>query len=160
MATKRKAGKKRSAKRAAKKAGKKKTTTKRKAAKRPSTPPLRAGMVTHSELVSSNPEATVAWAKAALGWKFGTPMPTPGGPYHMWRHDSGTGGGVRSSMPKENGGAIPYVEVPRIRAAYDKAIKAGATMMMEPSEIPGGMGWIATVSAPGGVAIGLWAPKQ
>ena len=166
MATRKKAAKKKPAKKKAAKRGattrgaKKATTRKRSAARRPAAPPLRTGMVTHSELVSANPDATVAWAKKALGWKFGAAMPTPGGPYHMWRHDSGTGGGIRATMPKEVSGSVPYVEVPRIRAAYDKAIGAGATMMMEPSEIPGGMGWIATVSAPGGVPVGLWAPKE
>jgi hypothetical protein len=29
--------------------------------------------------------------------------------------------------------------------------------MFRPEQLPGGMGWIAIVAAPGGVAIGFWA---
>ena len=158
MAT-RKSAKKRSAKQAAK-SRKKKTTKKKRAARRPAAPKVRNGLITHTELASSNPDATVAWAKAAFGWKFGASTPTPSGPYHMWRFETGTGGGVRAINPGEKPGTTPYVEVPAIRAAWDKAIEAGATAMMPPGEIPGGMGWIAVVSAPGGVPIGLWAPKE
>jgi len=92
-----------------------------------------------------------------LGWKFGEAMPTPGGPYHMWQFDNGTGGGIRANNPPEVPGSIPYCEVADIKATYSKAIAAGATAMLPPEEIPGGMGWIAIVAAPGGVAIGFWA---
>ena len=60
----------------------------------------------------------------------------------------------------EKPGTVPYCEVPSCTAAFDKAVKAGATVMMPPGEIPGGMGWIAIVSAPGGVPIGFWAQKK
>jgi predicted enzyme related to lactoylglutathione lyase len=49
--------------------------------------------------------------------------------------------------------------VPDIKAAYERALKAGATGVFPPDEIPGGNRWIAIVQAPGGVAIGLWGPK-
>ena len=45
------------------------------------------------------PLATETWARIVLGWKFGEPVPTPGGPYHMWRFENETGGGIRSSNP-------------------------------------------------------------
>jgi predicted enzyme related to lactoylglutathione lyase len=121
---------------------------------------VRNGVITHTELASADPAATMAWAKTALGWKFGEAVPTPSGPYHMWRFETGTGGGIRSLNQGETSGATPYCEVPAIRAAWDKALEAGATAMMQPAEIQGGMGWIAVVSAPGGVPVGLWAPKE
>jgi predicted enzyme related to lactoylglutathione lyase len=152
--------------RKAKKAGKKKkapartkTGKRKKAARRPAARRIRPGFISHTELASANPEETVAWAKAALGWKFGTPAVTPDGPYHMWSFGEMGGGGIRPTGPGEKGGSVPYVEVPAIKPAYDKALAAGATAMMPPSEIPGGMGWIAIVSAPGGVPIGYWAQK-
>ena len=147
-------------KKAAKKASTKKKAPKKKAAQRPAARKVRAGFVSHTELSSSNPGATVAWAKAALGWKFGPAMPTPNGPYHMWSFGDNMGGGIRSLSSGEKPGTTPYCEATSMRAAYDKALKAGATAMMPPSEIPGGMGWIAVVSAPGGVPIGLWAQKE
>jgi predicted enzyme related to lactoylglutathione lyase len=78
----------------------------------------------------------------------------------MWSFGSDMGGGVRTARPPEAPGATPYCEVPAIRAAYAKALRTGATSMMPPMEIPGGNGWIAVVSAPGGVPIGLWSPKE
>jgi predicted enzyme related to lactoylglutathione lyase len=75
----------------------------------------------------------------------------------MWRFDNGTGGGIRANNPPEVPGSIPYCEVADIQATYSKALAAGATGMLRPEQIPGGMGWIAIVAAPGGVAIGFWA---
>lgn len=146
-----------------------KRTTKRKPAKKtaakkskPTAPParkMRPGFISHTELASSDPAATKAWAQKVLGWKFGEPMPTPNGPYHMWDFGNNMGGGIRSHNPPEMPGSIPYVEVNGIKAAYAKAVQAGATPMMPPEEIPGGNGWIAIVQAPGGPAVGFWATK-
>src|SRR5688572_13596972 len=108
------------------------------------------GFISHTELASSDPAATKAWAEQALGWKFLDPMPTPQGPYHMWSFGDSMGGGIRANNPPETPGSIPYVEVPDIQKAYDRAVKAGATPMMPPEDIPGGMGSIAIVQAPGG----------
>ncbi len=155
-ASKRKSAKKRSAKRGA---------TKRSSAKRPSAkaapaPKIRQGVITHTELASADPTATKQWCQQVLGWKFGESMPTPAGPYHMWRFDSmQTGGGIRANNPPEVPGSIPYVEVTSIRDTYAKALDAGAREMLWPQELPGGMGWIAIVAAPGGVPIGFWAMK-
>ena len=163
---------KKSAKKATKKAVKQvvKKTAKKPAAKprakravassKPAAAPAsRIGMITHTELASTNPPATRAWCETALGWKFGDPVPTPTGPYHMWRFENNTGGGIRTNNPPEVPGSIPYVEVASIQASFAKAIAAGATEMLAPSEIPGGMGWIAIVAEPGGVAIGFWAQR-
>ena len=86
-------------------------------------------------------------------------MPTPAGPYHMWSFGGNSGGGIRLNNPPEGPGSVPYCEVPDIKSAYARALKAGATGMFPPDEIPGGNGWIAIVQAPGGVAIGFWGPK-
>ena len=131
----------------------------RKAAAAPKAAPSvsRVGAITHTELASADPPATRAWCENVLGWKFGQAMPTPAGPYHMWQFEIGTGGGIRANNPPEVPGSIPYCEVKDIQATYSKALAAGATEMLGPQELPGGMGWIAIVAAPGGVAIGFWA---
>ena len=67
--------------------------------------------------------------------------------------------GIRANNPPEVPGTIPYCEVANIQATYSKALSAGATGMFPPDQLPGGMGWIAIVAAPGGVAIGFWAKK-
>ena len=122
-------------------------------------PKIRPGVITHTELASADPPATRAWCQKVLGWKFGQAMPTPSGPYHMWRFEIGTGGGIRANNPPEVPGSIPYCEVAGIQATFSKALAAGATEMLRPEQIPGGMGWIAIVIAPGGVPIGFWATK-
>jgi|SRR6185436_6734257 len=165
--TPKKAASRKAAKRAprkvAKKAAKKvarKAARKRPAARRPTAkvaaPPSRNGVITHTELASADPEATKAWCESVLGWKFGPSAPTPAGPYHMWQFSIGTGGGIRANNPPETPGSIPYVEVNDIQQVYSQSLDAGATPMMPPEEIAGGMGWIAIVAAPGGVAIGYW----
>lgn len=146
-----KAAKKRTAKRPAKRAA----VSSRKAV----APKLRPGVITHTELASSNPTATRKWCEKVLGWKFGPTMPTPAGPYHMWQFENGTGGGIRANNPPEVPGSIPYCEVADIQKAFSKAIAAGAKEMLSPQRLPGGMGSIAIISAPGGVAIGFWASK-
>lgn len=141
-----------------------KRTTTRSSTKRPTRPTrstIREGTVTHTELASSDPRATKEWCAAVLGWKIQTlPMPgAPGGAYHMWQTGK-TGGGIRMNNPPEQPGTIPYCETADIRDTYNRAIKAGAIEMMAPDEIPGGMGWIAIVQAPGGVPVGFWAPSK
>jgi predicted enzyme related to lactoylglutathione lyase len=86
-------------------------------------------------------------------------MATPAGAYHTWMFPNGTGGGIRANNPPETPGSIPYCEVADIQTAWAKAIANGATEMFRPEELPGGMGWIAIVAAPGGVAIGFWAKQ-
>ncbi|HEV8595045.1 MAG TPA: VOC family protein [Thermoplasmata archaeon] len=139
-----------------------KTKAKKSAPRKPSTVAarkIRPGFVSHTELASTNPSATKEWCEEVLGWKFVNPMPTPAGPYHMWNFGNNTGGGIRASSPPENPGTIPYAEVPDIKAAYARALKAGAIGVFPPDQIPGGNGWLAVVQAPGGVPIGFWGPK-
>ena len=161
----RKGAKKKAAKKVAKKKVARKAARKRPAARRapraaqapaPPPPPSRNGVITHTELASADPEATKAWCESVLGWSFGQSMPTPAGPYHMWQFAIGTGGGIRANNPPEVPGSIPYVEVNDIEAVYQRSLDAGAQPMMPPEQIAGGMGWIAIVAAPGGVAIGYW----
>jgi uncharacterized protein len=146
-----KVAKKRSAPRRAKRA----VASSRKAA----APKIRPGTITHTELASAEPMATRAWCQKVLGWKFGQAVPTPAGPYHMWQFENGTGGGIRSNNPPETPGTIPYCQVADIKATYSRALAAGATGMFPPDQLPGGMGWIAIVAAPGGVPIGFWSMK-
>jgi predicted enzyme related to lactoylglutathione lyase len=164
---------KKSTKRVARKVAKKRTPVARathtrtaakragqKRAARVSAPPKpRQGVITHTELASTDPDATRKWCKTVLGWKFGEAMPTPSGPYHMWRFPNATGGGIRANNPPEVPGSIPYCTVASIQATYKKALESGAKEMLGPQQLPGGMGWIAIVAAPGGVPIGFWSMK-
>jgi predicted enzyme related to lactoylglutathione lyase len=157
----RKSKKKVARKRPAPKRAKRAARPARKAAARaPAPPKMRHGVITHTELASTDPGATKTWCAQVLGWKFGEPVPTPTGPYHMWRFDViGTGGGIRANNPPEAPGSVPYCEVRDIHATYTAALAAGAMEMVPPMELPSGMGSIAVVVAPGGVAMGFWSAK-
>ncbi|MFN8177790.1 MAG: hypothetical protein U0167_07680 [bacterium] len=159
---------KKSPKKSPKKVAKKRTAAKKKSTARRATRAVtskanaakaRLGAITHTELASEDPPATREWCEKVLGWKFGEPMPTPAGPYHMWRFEIGTGGGIRANNPPEVPGSIPYCEVADIQATYAAALLAGGREMLRPQQLPGGMGWIAIVAAPGGVAFGFWSMK-
>lgn len=164
-AVKKKAARKKAAKkRVVRKAARKRVARRsapRRANRTPAAPPAfnRINVITHTEIASADPPATQAWCESVLGWSF-TAMPMEGGPpYLMWRFEHGTGGGIRANNPPEVPGSIPYVEVADIQQTYSASLAAGAVEMLPPQELPGAMGWIAIVAAPGGVAFGLWAAK-
>lgn len=154
-----KSAKKRPAARRPKRAARpaRKPVARKAAARRTPPPPSRIGVITHTELASADPMATRTWCEQVLGWRFGPSVPTPSGPYHMWQFAIGTGGGIRANNPPEVPGSIPYCEVGEIQDTYRRALAAGAAEMVAPMMLPGGMGWIAIVAAPGGVAFGFWA---
>jgi predicted enzyme related to lactoylglutathione lyase len=154
---------KRSAKKGARKVASKRAASRRPAAKRAApkaaTAASRVGVVTHTEMASTDPAATQRWCEKVLGWKFGEAVSTPTGPYRMFRFANDTGGGIRVNNPPEAPGTIPYCEVASIRATFSKAIASGAIEMVAPMALPNSMGWIAIVVAPGGVPMGFWSSK-
>lgn len=116
--------------------------------------------VAHTEFSSTNPDATRTWLQAVLGWKHLMTMPSPNGPYHMLQGAEDASYGIRNNNPPETPGTIAYMEIPDIQKAYKTALAAGAVEMMAPNEIPGGMGWMALVRAPGGPMVGLWSMSK
>lgn len=147
-------------------AAKKKARTKGKARSKrasspPSTPnPALNGWITHTELVSADPDATKEWCVKALGWTFRPSFPMQDGSlYHLFMYSNKGGGGIRANNSPEVPGSVPYIQVGSIQAAYDKAIRAGAEEMMAPAMVMEDL-WIAIVRAPGGVPIGLAGPKK
>lgn len=117
----------------------------------------RPGLIAHTELISSEPQATKAWCNNVMGWTFAEPMDFNGQPYEMWRREDDTGGGIRKTEGNESPGAMPYVEVDDVRAVLRKAIDAGAQQLSEPKQLPDDS-WVASVMAPGAVPIGFWSP--
>lgn len=115
------------------------------------------GWITHTDLASNDPAATKAWCTQVLGWTFRQPFSTPGGDIHLFTYSEKGGGAVRPVSPPEIPGSIPYVHVADAHVAFEKAIKAGAEVMMPPERVMEGV-TIAIVRAPGGVPIGLSGP--
>lgn len=116
------------------------------------------GHITHTELASSDPDATKAWRQEALGWAFMPSVPMDGGEeYHLFAYSEQGGGGIRRNQPPEVPGSIPYVHVEDCQAAYDRAVGAGAEAMVPPTFVMEGV-TTAIVRAPGGVPIGFSGP--
>jgi predicted enzyme related to lactoylglutathione lyase len=158
MATRKKARKS-----APKKASRKKPSAKRKtparkkttraAAKKAAPQPV-YGSITHTEFASTDPDATKAWCARALGWKFRPSIPMPDGPYHLFMYSDAGGGGITKFKEPEATGTVPYVNVANPQKAVDKAVAAGAEVIMPVTNIMDGV-TIAIVRAPGGVLIGF-----
>ena len=53
---------------------------------------------------------------------------------------------------------LPYVEVPDLAAATDRARVAGATVLLEPREGP--HGWRSVVATPAGGELAFWQAKS
>ena len=115
------------------------------------------GWITHTELASSDPAATRAWCATVLGWTFKPSFPTPAGEYHLFAYSDQGGGGIRSVNPPEMPGSVPYIHVADARAAFEKALEAGAEAMFPPERVMEGV-TIAVVRAPGGIPIGFSGP--
>ena len=53
---------------------------------------------------------------------------------------------------------LPYVGVPEIRGATERAVELGASVLLSPREGPGG--WRSVVSAPAAGQVALWQQKR
>ncbi|SEE22871.1 VOC family protein [Ruania alba] len=115
------------------------------------------GHITHTELISDDPEATRAFAAQVFGWQFQPAFPSPAGPYHLYAYSDEGGGGIRGTQDGEAPGSTPTVHVDDTDAAFRAAVEAGATAIGEPNDIMPGVR-IALVQAPGGVVLGLSGP--
>lgn len=115
------------------------------------------GWITHTELVSRDPEATRDWCASVLGWAFQPPVPSPVGDYHLFTFSPQGGGGVRATADGESPGATPTVHVDDTDRSYAAALAAGAQSLAEPHDVMPGVR-IAIVRAPGGLTIGLSGP--
>lgn len=115
------------------------------------------GWITHTELVSTDPEATKAWCASVLGWQFTHIFPTADGDYHLFAYSDQGGGGIRATHAGEAPGSVPTVHVADAREAFDNAVRAGAQALMPPTRVMEGV-TIALVRAPGGIKIGFSGP--
>jgi predicted enzyme related to lactoylglutathione lyase len=117
------------------------------------------GHITHTDLSSTDPDATREWCAAVFGWTFQPVLPTPAGDYHAFAYSETGGGGIRRTEADEAPGSTPKVHVENTQTAYDAAIAAGAEPIAPPYKVMDGV-CVAMVRAPGGVVIGLSGPTD
>ena len=117
------------------------------------------GWITHTDISSSDPEATREWCAEVLGWSFQPPFPTPRGDYHLFAYAESGGGGIRRAPPGESPASTPTVHVENTQASYDAALANGAESIQPPTKVMDGV-CTALVRAPGGVLIGFSGPTD
>ena len=111
--------------------------------------------VVHFEIPCDNPEKTIDFFKEVFDWKFqqfGTE------PY--WLATAGDEGqpGINGAIMKKKDPKQPLVnsiDVPDIDAYVEKIEKAGGTICVPKTTIPG-VGWLAFFNDPDGNVHGLW----
>ncbi|HEU4326806.1 MAG TPA: hypothetical protein VFS21_26945 [Roseiflexaceae bacterium] len=115
------------------------------------------GWITHTEFVSSDPEASKRWCAKVLGWDFRPSFPTPDGDYYLFSYSEQGGGGIRQGKPPAESGSIPFVHVENTQVVFDTAIREGAEEVIPPTNVMEGV-TTALVRAPGGLLIGFSGP--
>jgi predicted enzyme related to lactoylglutathione lyase len=112
--------------------------------------------VVHLELHTGDLRQALAFYSELLGWR-GERIVAGGGSYVALDLGLGLGGGV-VECGTDRPLWLPYVSVPKVTAATDRAERLGAKVLLEPREGPAG--WRSVVAAPDAGEIALWEFKS
>lgn len=128
-----------------------------------------AADINHFEIHASDPDASMAFYKATLGWEF-IPFenPDPKAPGYwliMTRPEKGVTGGLMQRMgpapekgaPVMGGTLIAYVD--DIDAAMERATKAGGSLAIDKMVIPN-VGAVAYFHDPDNNIFGIMQPEE
>ncbi len=111
--------------------------------------------VVHLELRTGNLPRACAFYTRLFGWR-AEKVEVGRGSYLALELGHGIEGGVVES-DADRSLWLPYVEVPDLSEATERARRLGAAVLLEPREGP--VGWRSVVSSPAGAEIALWQPK-
>jgi predicted enzyme related to lactoylglutathione lyase len=113
--------------------------------------------IVHLELRTANLPRACAFYTRLFGWR--AERVSVGGASYL-SLDVGGGGIEGGVVERETERALwlPYVEVPEIGPATDRARALGARVVLEPREGPAG--WRSIVATPAGSEVGLWQAKS
>jgi predicted enzyme related to lactoylglutathione lyase len=112
--------------------------------------------VVHLELHTHDLRGARAFYGALCGWRTER-IEAAGRTYHALSVGEGLGGGM-VECSTERALWLPYVEVPEIVTATERARQAGASVLLEPREGPAGFRSVVATSAGGELA--LWQQKR
>jgi predicted enzyme related to lactoylglutathione lyase len=111
--------------------------------------------VVHLELQTANLPRACAFYTGLFGWRAET-IHVGAASYLALELGGGIDGGI-VECEKECPLWLPYVEVPDVAEATERARLLGASVLLDPREGPGG--WRSVVGAPAAAMIALWQPK-
>jgi predicted enzyme related to lactoylglutathione lyase len=108
----------------------------------------------HLELHTADLASACAFHALLLGWR-PERVAAGGGEYWALTMGGEVGGGV-VECGADRPLWLPYVEVPDVPGAAERARALGAEVTMEPRRGPAG--WRSVVAGPGGPEVALWQP--
>jgi predicted enzyme related to lactoylglutathione lyase len=115
----------------------------------------RPNPVIHLELHTGDLPGAVAFYGQLLGWR-PERIRAGNGSYLTLGVGDRVGGGI-VECEAEHPLWVPYVAVPDVRGATDRAQGLGSEVLIDPREGP--HGWRSVISAPDGGDLALWQPK-
>ena len=116
-----------------------------------------------NELLARDVAAAKKFYADTLGWSFDA-MPMDGGvTYWIAKMDDQPVAGIFDisgpGYEEVDEGWMPYIAVDNVDQRLKKAVKAGATVIKEPFDVPG-VGRIAMLVEPGGAGVGWMTPAD
>jgi predicted enzyme related to lactoylglutathione lyase len=113
--------------------------------------------VVHLELHTGDLARACAFYARLCGWR--TERVDAGcGTYWSLGLGGGLDGGGVVECETDRPLWLPYVEVPEIAEATERARELGASVLLDPREGPAG--WRSVVAEPAGAQIAFWQPKE
>jgi predicted enzyme related to lactoylglutathione lyase len=112
--------------------------------------------VVHLELHTGDLQAAREFYAGLCGWQ-PEQIAVPRGSYLALELGGGLGGGIVECATRHPVW-LPYVEVPDVTDATERARDLGATVLLEPREGPAG--WRGVVAAPAAGELAFWHPKR
>lgn len=114
------------------------------------------GQLVHTEFITPDAKTLKTFLEKQFNWKFETSK-IPGGPdYHVFTTPGGARGGLTESFaPGPPTGTYSYIAVDDIKATAKKVEKAGAKIVVPPTEIPN-MGWFLQFQVKAGPVLACW----
>ncbi len=117
------------------------------------------GMIAHTELASTDPEATQRFLERVFSWSFNIVKTPDGGELRTYRTPGEAEGSVRPTQPKENPASINYVLVDDLDETSKKIEIEGGEIVMPRVDIPG-MGSFFWFKIPGGPILAAWQDAE
>jgi predicted enzyme related to lactoylglutathione lyase len=111
--------------------------------------------VVHLELHTADLPGASAFYAGLCGWR-PEQITVPSGSYLALEMGDGVGGGIVECAARRPLW-LPYVEVPDVGEATERARRLGARVLLEPREGPAG--WRGVVAAPVAGELAFWQPK-
>ncbi len=111
-------------------------------------------MLSHTELASTNPEASKKFMDKVFRWKFET-VKTPTGKLFSYRTPGGAEGSIRPTQPKESPTSINYILVHGLDSMATRIKKLGGEIVLPRVDVPD-MGSFFWFRVPGGPILACW----